>query len=268
MIKYLIPVSLFALFATAMVGCNNSENSGKENDSDSLTVIESDQYEEFEQYMSEVDANGTYSIANSMYYSNQAGEAVEVRLYLEEINADSSELVKMEELMVAPVTGVVFSNIFYYKDGLKYLTRQYFQEGNADSLYFVELRTYYDKKEKPVVTKRRTAPYEELLDQETFAVVDSKDCSDERAFRCINQEGEFETTFQGFVDMSPFLYLIVGENKKDGYASSLIVQSRNEIINQLVANESNWIGKPLIVRFEIIQEGGGQEQILTGISYP
>lgn len=264
MFKHLIAIIFVVVGVTFFSSCDNTENSDAETTAETVIDTHNGATEidvDYEKYMTTIDLNDSLGIANSLYYSNANGEAVEVLLYLD----DSSEVVKMEEIMIAPETGIVNSNIFYFKDGKKYVTKQYFEETKADSSYFVELRSYYGEKEEALVTKRREAAFEEGLEMESFEIIANKECSSDRAMRVVNQEGEFETTFQGFVELEGFLFLVVGENKKEGYASSLIVQKYSPTILQLKSNEKQMIGKPLVVEFAIIDEQG-QQQILLDVA--
>lgn len=253
-----LPITLLLI---ASCGSGSKEiNSGE---TPASTVAKAD--EEGEAYLSSIDFNDSLNLANSLYYSktiNGRVEWTEVVMHLD----DSSRIIKMEERMALLGSDAVFSNHFYYKDGRKYATKQFFQESEGDSTYFVELLSYYDTKEKVKATKRRTAIYEDQLDQQQFMVAEKTDCSSERAFSIINQTGEFETTYQGFVDMDGFKFLVVGENKKDGFSSAIIVQEITPLIMELRAKQKQMLGTPLIVQFQTIREGGGTEQILLGVS--
>ena len=254
-------VMLLSLFLAASCTSNST---GKIDDTSSPSTI-SKANEEGEAYLSGIDFNDSLNIANSLYYSktiNGQVEWTEVVMHLD----DSSKILKMVE-RIAPVgSSAVFSNHFYYKNGGKYATKQFFQETKGDSTYFVELLSYYDSKGKVKATKRRTAIYEDQLDQQQYMVTKNTDCSSDRAFRIVNQTGEFETTYQGFVDMDGFKFLVVGENKKDGFSSAIIVQQVTPLIIELRANQKKMLGTPLIVQFEAIDDGSGTEQILRTVS--
>ena len=256
-------ISLFILSLTVLVACEEEETTNDESIENIAEIGESTSYDS---YAMEIDMNDSLTVMNSMFYTNQANESVEVVLYVNE-SGDSTDLLKMEERMVKDASGVISTNVFYYRNGEKYITLQYYPESENDSLYFVEKRSYYDEKGEVIMTKRRTAVYEEMLEESAFVVVNNESLSDERAFDVVNQNGQFETTFQGFIDMDPYLYLLVGENTKEGYVSALIVQSRGGIIKQLIDNETEMLGTPLVVNFGIDQDGSGKSQILLGVAF-
>lgn len=262
MIKYLFPLTTLLLILTC-ASCKTDEVVTDSDETDE-PVIETPSNDELEAYLMEIDLNDELELASSLYYtkgSDSGEEMVQVNLFL----TDSSEVLKIEELMVRPGTNSIVSNVFYYKDEVKCASKQFFEESINDSSYFVEVLSYYDADAKVILSKRRTAMFEDYLDQEAYTVVKNSDCSDARAFDVVNQEGNFETTFQGFVEFGQFTYLIVGENKKVGFASSLVVQRESVLIKELRANEKEMIGTPLEVEFGTAMDDGGSQQILLSI---
>ncbi|MFT5779913.1 MAG: hypothetical protein ACI837_002872 [Crocinitomicaceae bacterium] len=261
MIKHLLSIAAGVLLIT-LVGCEDSEP--KDPEPVVLEIQEPKAQEEVEIYLDELDYNDSMETGNSLYYSRGEGEtseSVEVKVYMN----DSNQVVKMEEIIVAPGSNTVTSNRFYFRNDKKVATKRFFQEKVGDEFQFVEIRSFYDADETVKVTKRRTAPYEELLDGEMFKVTRNEDCKADRAFQILNQEGEFVTTFQGFIDMGGFIYLIVGEDKKNGFATSLIVQMVTPYVQELRRKEKEMIGTPLEVQFETITDSGGSEQILHAV---
>ncbi|MFT5859966.1 MAG: hypothetical protein ACI865_002073 [Flavobacteriaceae bacterium] len=262
MIKYLMPLAtLFLLIA--FTSCESSEEP-KDEDPTEKQIAEPKSNEELEAYLVGIDFNDTLEIASSLYYSKgseNTEEMVQVLLYY---NA-SNELLKMEEMMVKPTSNSIVSNVFYYKDSSLCASKQFFEESSDDRDYFVEILSYYDADEKVTLSKRRTADYEELLDQEAYKLIKNTECKRDRAMNVVNQEGEFETTFQGFVDFAEFTYLIVGEDKTVGFASSLVIQSYTPLIEEFRRNEKQMLGVPLNIEWGTVHDSGGEQQILISV---
>jgi len=213
-----------------------------------------------EEYISTIEADSLMS-GSSLYYSHGDGSTVEAEVFVN----DSNVLVKMVEQYTTSSSGSIATNIFYYKDDQKFVSKEFFEEGEGIEAYYVERVTYYSGG-KPTVSKMRQAPFEDQLSENVFMIVPIQDCSDKRAFNVMNQKDEYESTFQGFVRSDQLLYLIVGENKKDGYSSTLVVQYITPTINRLLADEKGMLGTPLRVNFEIMKEGKGFEfQALMGV---
>lgn len=219
--------------------------------------------EQAENYVAEID-NAQLMVGNSLYYTRNDGASIEVTIYLN----DSSKVLKTLERYTQEEGGSICTNIFYYKDDKKYVTKEYFEEGKGESAVFVERVTYYDPKGKPKVTKFRKAPFEDQLEYAAFELGEKHDCSDDRAVQVLNQQGEYATNFQFFVQDEHLLYLIVGENDDEGYRSSLVVQQKGPVILELLANEKKMVGTPLVVEFEKARgEMGFEFQALMGVAF-
>jgi len=150
--------------------------------------------------------------------------------------------------------------------GKKFATKEVYFDNQLKVPSFVERLTFYDENEKPVFTRERLAPFEDELSKEAFQTRSPRDLSIDRAMRIINQEAEFETTFQGFAEGGNLKYLLVGENTPDGFASSLAVQYQEGDIKKLLANERAMVGTPLEVEHEImVDERGLKFQVLLSV---
>jgi len=261
-INYLV-VAGITLFAT--VSCSTETKVKTETPETKAPTEVAETNFEAEAYLDALDFNDSLPKANSMHYSRVVDgqqEWIEVIMTLD----DSSRILKMVEQFLLAGSSSVFSNHFYFKDGYKYATKQFFVETQGDSSYFVELLSFYDKDENVTATKRRTAQYENDLVEAQYMVVPKQACSADRAYDIINQKGKFETTFQGFIDSQGFKYLIVGEDAKDGFSTALVVQRTTPLIMELRKNESQMLGTPLRVHHQTIIDATGSQQILMGVA--
>ena len=255
--------SIISLLLIVGYACDSGVKSDVNENESSVSSRPLPENDEAEKYVYELD-NKELQVGNSLYYSKEDGSMVEVEIFAN----DSSQVVKMVEEYTKGSSGSIERNIFYYKDNRKYVTKEYFESKAGESTNFVERVTYYDNKGNAKVSKMRIALYEDLLENESFKVITAKDCSDKRAYKVLNQVDEFETTFQGFVQVEHLTYLIVGENKRDGYSSSLIVQEKTPVIQKLLSNEKAMLGKPLVVEYEKhIGEMGFEFQALLSVDF-
>lgn len=236
----LIKFSAFLLLFVFSACTDKQITSTTENEKKQIPPV----FQDAESYAADVDQL-TLQEASSLSYSKPDGSFIEVSLFAN----DSNEVVKLIEYLGTGNGGSVNKTIFYYKDNKKVLSRELFDDSDNKRTSFVERVTYY-KENKAKLTKQRMASYEELIENETFQVVQTKECSDERAYDALKQIGEFETTFQGFVKDDALLYMLVGPNTSDGYVSSLVVQLTTPLIQKLLSNEKAMIGKRLKVEFE------------------
>jgi len=252
-------VSTILFFALVLIGCSNQPGVNE----DPITEYKASSEEiVFDDLIAEIDLNDTLSRGNSLFYSKPNGASIEVYVFVNE----KGETVKMIESYIDGGSSSICSNTFYFKDGGRFASKEKFEVGEGEEGYFVERVSYYDEKDKPIVSKKRSATYEEELDFEMFSPIEKYNCSMERALSVLNQSGPFATTFQGFVKEEPYTYIIVGENKLDGYSSSLVVQNVDRTIQVLKENERDMIGKAVIIEFETVRSAEGYEyQILHSV---
>lgn len=222
-----------------------------------------DDNEELDRYITQIDDSVTLNLGNSLFYSHSDKTSYELMF---KVN-DDDQILRMTEKYTVTENGSIMSNIFYYKDKRTYASKEYFEEGVGDDAYFVERVTYYDEDSKPILTKKRTAPYENYLDQSSFKLTTTQSCSDEKAFRALTQQDEFETNFRGFVDEGAERYLMVGENKKGGYETAILIQKRTPFLRSLYQNQESKIGMKLQVTFRTMKDPAGYEyQALLGVA--
>ena len=219
--------------------------------------------EEFDNYIAQIDDSATLNLGNSLFYSHSDRTSYELTF---KVN-DKDQILRMTEKYTTTETGSIMSNIFYYKDKRTYASKEYFEEGVGKDAYFVERVTYYDENSEPILTKKRTAPYENYLDQSSFKLTTTQSCSDEKAFRALTQHDEFETNFRGFVDEGAERYLMVGENNKGGYETAILIQKRTPFLRSLYQNQESKIGMKLQVTFRTMKDPAGYEyQALLGVA--
>ena len=149
-------------------------------------------------------------------------------------------------------------------DGKPFLTQELLDEANGTSHRFVDRISFYNKAGKVVKTKERSGLYQEETEQLAYRAVRFHAVSIDRAMRALNAKGEFETTFQGFVNEGPLLYLVVGENKEDGYTSALKCDFQDQLLKQLSKNSLQQLGKKVSVSFVVEEDQGSVYQIYTG----
>lgn len=253
--------SLLILPLLIFFSCTDADVDGETNPEE---YVPNEKEVAYEEYMAAVDANDSLGIGNSLFYSRGESEFTEIEFYVNGKN----EMVKMIETYTQP-SSTVAKNVFYLKNNQKFASRELFEVSENGQLAFMERVTYYDEKEKPIFTKVRTAPYEQDLELESFQPVKKQDCNMKNAIDKLNQSGDYSTTFQGFVKMDGYTYLIVGGTEDDSFTSSLVVQYEDATIKKLMQNEMKMIGTPLIVDFQTLEDPGEgfEYQILRSVSF-
>lgn len=209
--------------------------------------------DEFDQKIAAIENNTELTIIRSLAYNDSKGSTEEAIGYLDK---DQSE-VKIEEVFSDAVTGNFGTYTFYVEKGKKFASKAVYFDNTLPIPKFIERLTFYNKSEKPIFTKVRMADYEEELTTVNYEITKPQDLSVQRVMQIFNQEGPFESTFQGFADGGGMNYLLVGENTKDGFASSLAIQYEVGDLRKLRANERELIGTPLEVEHDIIVDPTG-----------
>jgi hypothetical protein len=85
--------------------------------------------------------------------------------------------------------------------------------------------------------------------------------------RALNEEGEFETAFQGFVETKTVDYILVGANAENGFVSSLAVVMPSAFTFELKSNQQKYIGQLLEVQFQKTMEANVAYQALVDIRF-
>ncbi|MFN6014194.1 MAG: hypothetical protein ACK47F_05845 [Flavobacteriales bacterium] len=251
---------LALLFVVTMTACQSDSTNTKDPAKDEIAGLENEG--EYEDRIGAVENNTDLKVMNSLDYNDNAGSREEAVAYLDA----ADNVVKIEEVFSDVKTGNYGVYTFYVDKGKKFATKEVYFDNQLKVPSFVERLTFYDEKEKPVFTRERLAPFEDELSKEAFQTRSPRDLSIDRAMRIINQEAEFETTFQGFAEGGNLKYLLVGENTPDGFASSLAVQYQEGDIKKLLANERAMVGTPLEVEHEImVDERGLKFQVLLSV---
>jgi hypothetical protein len=212
--------------------------------------------------MAEIENNPNWKVMSSLAYNNNSGSTEEVRAYLN----DRDDAVKLEERYSDVATGNYGTRYFYLSNQKMFASKEVFFDQSLKKPGFVERITFYNKNQEPIYTCERNAATELDLENNTFHQVQPHGLSISRAMQVLNQQGAFATTFQGFVQSGDVLYLLVGENTEDGFASSLVVQYESEDIKKLKSNERGMIGTPLLISHQtMVDERGLKFQVLINL---
>ena len=252
---------IIGILAIGLYSCGDTEEILEEVNS-GLINNPNEQEIEFEAIIEAIDKDETLREGKSLFYSRDDGATEEVTLFVN----DSNVTVKIHHEFTSPNALSLSSNTYHFSEGTMIASKELFEEGTLEEGHFVERKTYYNNDEKPIVTKIRIAPYEDHLEFEQFSIVEKHALSYQKPLNILNQKGEFETTFQGFIEEKPYLYMIVGDNKAGGYYSSLVVQYMTPLIKKMQINEIEMKGVQLSIDFEISNgDQGYVYQLLMGV---
>jgi hypothetical protein len=243
--------SLFVLLLLSLAACQMKSEAKEEVVLESKSNLPLKDVTDYQQRMLELDSRLTQmQVANSLYYTKGDQSTEQVDAYLN----SAGNIEKITETYYLASKKENGQREYYLRDGQRFATREKFIINNSPDSKYKERISYYNEAEQVLYTKMREAPYEEDLEKVLFSEVDPTNCPLTTARAVLNQEGPFETTFQGFLSEGPIDYVIVGGKGEDGYASAIAIQYEDDQIGALKSNPQTYIGNPLIVEFEKLRD--------------
>ncbi len=245
---------IFAMMLT-LTACrsNNSKKSKKETPQKGLIVYKLKDEKSFDKQMMEIDsfvlAYGQF--ASSLNYSKEDKTTIQVDAHLDNEN----NIVKLVENNTEKNASKMGSNSFYLHKGKVFITKEVFVTNESSN--FVERISYYAPNGICLKSKERKAVSEIALQKAKFDAVPKTVCNIDRAMRALNQEKEFATTFQGFIQSGKDTYMLVGTPGTGGYTSALKVKQNDPFIAEIRKDELRYLNGTIYLQFEKIQEVGG-----------
>ena len=253
-----------AIISFALIGCGSAEGEVKEVKEPAIAseYKANENQLEIEAQMAAID-NDTLVVNNSLLYYKEVAD-IQVYVYKDPATDEARKII---EEFTSEKGGSKQSIAYYMLNGKTIATQEIILVPVADSMQFLERVSYYNEKEEVVISKERTAYYEEELEYAQFMVGEKTKCSMDRALNVLKQEGEFATHFQSFIDSEYGLYMMVGENKPDGYSATLLINSFGGVTNKLFKNPAAYKGKHLKLAFSTeVDEGGYEYSLLHNAS--
>lgn len=218
--------------------------------------------QEYDLLIAAIENNPDLTVMKSLAFNNNAGSTIQAIVFFDQFGNE----VKMEEKYSDIETGNYGTSTFYFKEGRLFASKEIYHDELRKKPTFVERVSYYDSIPKVKLSKERTTFYEEDLPNTQFKAIQPVACSFDRAMRALNEEGEFITTFQGFITNGDMEYILVGENSENGFVSSLSITYKDPLLEKLKSNERKYLGTLLEVEFQEAEDVSGMNyQLLTSI---
>jgi hypothetical protein len=234
-----------------LAACSGEEAKTDDKIEDSELANEGSLESEMKAIDAEIETSGQQ--ATSMRYTKDNGAFVVVNAHLNE----TGKIIKVEESYSDGDGANNGQNSFYLKDEKIFATREYYSDMSAHPASFVDRLSYYDKKQQVVKTLEKRVEFEEELDNVEYKTVDLKSIKMDRANNVLDQTGEFETSFQGFVRVQALNYIIIGSKNSEGWVSSVRVDYEDEFITSLLKNPAKYLNKKVFISFENVTDPTG-----------
>ena len=249
-------LNLFILAILLILTACKSSNSKKlhrETPQKGLIVYKLKDEKSFDKQMMEIDsfvlASGQF--ASSLDYSKEDKTTIHVDAHLD----NDDNIVKLVENFTDKDATRMGTNSFYLHNGKVFITKEIFT--STTSSFISERISYYAPNGICLKSKERKAVSEAALQKATFDAVPKNVCTIDRAMRALNQEKEFATTFQGFIQSGKDSYMLVGTPGTGGYTSALKVRQNDPFIAEIRKDELRYLNGTIYLQFDKIQEVGG-----------
>ena len=241
-LSFLIPVLLSAL----LFSCKSNESTEKENTAQNDNTAGIYLYNK-QDTLAAIDfaLDTSNCVQYSLDYSKENNERYFATLFCD----TKGNVLRMEELIISPEQ-LYQKNKFYYDNKRIFATVCEYQEKEDTSLIFIEELNFYNAKGE-VEKSFRKITRDNMKEEANFIPSEkNKELSNERIFRAVNNEGEFELTFQGIIKTKSLDYLLIGSPEKDGYTTALQIEANTLFIKDIYVNERKYINRKIGVNFE------------------
>ena len=121
--KLYVSILLFTLLSVLFAGCDETPETEEESIDQIEENAETKVQTDAEAYVMFIDTT-EWLLGSSLYYTNEVGGSEQVFIWMD----DNKQIKKMEENFSVGEGATLQSNLYYYKDGFKYVTKEYFEK--------------------------------------------------------------------------------------------------------------------------------------------
>jgi hypothetical protein len=242
------------VFLGLLISCGEKKKDIKSRNSSKKQINSFFENEEaYENEVLKIDSDKSLLEVTSLEYLSNEGQSLVAKALVESKNDGKSMIIKKLTCKQISQNGIESTYSFYYLGIRKFAStceKSFLQENEMKK--FVT-KSYYDDSSH-VFFSKRLAISSETSNLTKYSKCKPTNHDDKRALRIINQEGEFETNFQGFTENLGRSYLILGT---DYYTSTVAFDVNNPSLDLLKKNEKKYLGKKLIVDFFVTNDNNG-----------
>ena len=207
----------------------------------------------FENEIRDIESNENLLEVTSLEYLKDNGETYVVKGLVETGKEDQEMTLKKLIFKKLFTNGNETICTFYYKGTRKFVSINEQAIFKNNELIKVITKSYYDLSNKVFFSKKLSGKAEGLENSD-YKKCKPIDYNDNLALNIINQEGEFQTNFQGFTELEGRTFFIVGTKH---FTSTLAFSELNKTLSLLKNNETKYLDKELIVDFSVETDANG-----------
>jgi hypothetical protein len=246
--------TLVILFIGFLISCEQNKQE-KSQTSHSLKEVKPMFENEviFENEIKDIETNKNLVEVTSLEYLRDNGETYVVKGLVETKNENQEMTLKKLIFKKIFTNGNETSCAFYYKGTRKFVSINEQSIFKNNELIKVITKSYYDDSSKVFFSKKLSGKAENI-ENYTYKTCNVIEHDDNLALKIINQEGDFQTKFQGFTELDGRLFFILGT---EHYTSTILFSEYNQTLSLLKKNEKKYLGKKLIVDFSVESDANG-----------
>lgn len=189
------------------------------------------------------------SIKESLRFEKEGGFVEKATAYY--LN---DTLVKVQENYKNGHEGNGGVRVYYFdgEDDLIAVLHNYEDWSDPEIVVYTEKRSFYENG-NPVQTQLRASDFYEDLENTPFEVVRNEQHDTKTVLNLVNETGLFQPHFGGVIKTNEEqLYLVLGEPNVDvGYFSAVMVNEKDDFIDDLLKNKEKYMNQPLHVDFYV-----------------
>lgn len=217
-----------------------------------------------EQYDSLISLIDT-SIQFADFYSLEYADNFQNNKLVRGKSNQKNEIIQME-LEETFKKGMQIVTRYYYSANLLFYVHQIVRDYQKTKGGYMETFTYFGQNKKPKISARKIANSEEELASKNYVVCKKQMFSPQEALDIVNQQGKYETRFQGSIEAERLKFILVGTSGEMKAQSAVAYNHDFPVAEELVKNERFYLNRPLKIEFtKTTGENGFSYQALTRI---
>jgi hypothetical protein len=217
--------------------------------------------EKYDSLISLIDTTAQFADFYSLEYSDNFQNNKLVRGKLNQKN----EIIQME-LEETFKKGMQIVTRYYYSGAFLFYAHQIVRDYQKVKGGYMETFSYFGQNKKPKISASRIADSEENLASKNFKICDKKNFDPSEALDIVNQQGKYETRFQGSLEAERLKFILVGTSGEINAHSAVAYNQDFPIAEELVKKEAYYLNRPLKIEFtKTTGQNGFSYQALTRI---
>jgi len=207
---------------------------------------------EYDSLIRYIDTTSTLADFFSLEYSDNQQNNRSAKGKLNSKNAII--MLEMEETFSK---GIQLNTQYYYSGNFLFYAHQTVKDYQKETNGFMEVFSYMGNNKKVIVSASRIGNDEEDMLSKTPIVCKKIAFDPTEAMNLVNQQGKYETRFQGSIETEALKFIVVGTKGNPSIQSALAYNDDFPLAKELVANEQLYLNRRLKVEFQRVTGKNG-----------